>query len=90
MVEYDHFRNDVKWILIIKYMQDEHKMADNGKKEFPINGLEEDVTSKFARKIYCYLHNCRGIKKWTKAHMNRRFRRRSKEKCRQALEKEVL
>ena len=60
-------------------------MADNGKKEFPINGLEEDVTSKFARKIYCYLDNVRGSKKWTKRQMNKRFRRKNKEMCQNEL-----
>lgn len=55
-------------------------MADNGKKEFPINGLEQDCTSKFGRKIYCYIKNIRGIKKYVKNQMNRRFRKKNKVK----------
>jgi len=58
-------------------------MADNGKKEFPINGTEEDVVSKYSRRIYCYLNNCSGIKKWAKNNMNRRFRYRNKKTCKE-------
>lgn len=53
-------------------------MADNGKKEFPINGLEQDVTSKYWRRIYCYIRNSRGITKYVKRVMNKRFRKRNK------------
>ena len=53
-------------------------MANNGKKEFPINGLEQDCTSKFGREYLCYVNNCKSIKKYVKKQMNRRFRRESK------------
>ena len=50
-------------------------MANNGKKEFPINGLEEDATSRFGRTYMCYITNVRGIKKFVKRKMNKRFRK---------------
>ena len=53
-------------------------MASNGKKEFPINGLEVDCTSKFGRKYYCYVKNIKGLKKFVKRQMNKRFRKRNK------------
>ena len=53
-------------------------MADNGKKEFPINGLEQDCTSRWGRKHYCYVNNIKGIKKYVKNQLNRRFRRKNK------------
>lgn len=53
-------------------------MANNGKKEFPINGLEEDVASTYARSAYCYTKNVRGITRFAKNQMNRRFRRFNK------------
>jgi hypothetical protein len=55
-------------------------MADNGKKEFPIDGFEVDVTSKVGRKIYCYIKNVRGVTKYVKRKMNKRFRKRNKPK----------
>lgn len=55
---------------------------DNGKKEFPINGLEEDATSIWGRKYLCYINNCKGIKKYVKKTMNKRFRKRNKLKLR--------
>jgi hypothetical protein len=51
---------------------------NNGKKEFPINGLEEDTTSYFGRKYLCFVTNVRGIKKFVKRRMNRRFRKFNK------------
>jgi hypothetical protein len=53
-------------------------MADNGKKEFPINGLEEDVTSKKTRTIYAYIQNTKKLTKFVKRQMNKRFRKRYK------------
>ena len=53
-------------------------MANNGKKEFPINGLEEDCTSKQARKVYCYIQNTPRIKSFVKKQLNRRFRKYNK------------
>lgn len=50
-------------------------MANNGKKEFPINGLEEDATSTWGRKYLCYIKNIKGIKKFVKRQMNKRFRK---------------
>lgn len=48
---------------------------NNLKKEYPINGYEEDVNSKFGRKYLCFVKNVRGIKKYIKNQMNRRFRK---------------
>lgn len=53
-------------------------MADNGKREYPINGLELDCVSKFGRKYLCYVNNSKGIKKFAKNQINRRFRRKNK------------
>ena len=46
------------------------------KKEYPINGLEEDVI--YGRHRYCYLKNNNKIIKWTKRCMNKRFRQKQK------------
>jgi hypothetical protein len=51
---------------------------NNGKKEFPINGLEQDATSKFGRTYYCFIANVRGIKAFVKKQLNRRFRKFNK------------
>jgi len=48
-------------------------MANNGKKEFPENGNEQDVV--YARSIYCYIRNGRGITKNVKRSLNKRFRK---------------
>ena len=48
---------------------------NNGKKEFPINGLEQDCTSKWGRKYYCFVNNIPKIKRYVKNSMNRRFRK---------------
>lgn len=48
---------------------------NNGRKEFPIDGNEQDLIH--ARKIYCYLHNPKNVK-FLKTKMNRRFRRFNK------------
>ena len=53
-------------------------MANNHKKEFPANGLEQDITSSKARKIYCYIQNSKGLTKWVKRQMNKRFRKSNK------------
>jgi hypothetical protein len=45
---------------------------NNLKKEFPINGYEEDLVQ--ARKIYCYLRNNSKNVKFLKKKMNKRFR----------------
>ena len=52
---------------------------NNGKKEYPINRLEQDCTSFFGRKYLGYVNNFSGIKKFVKKQMNRRFRRKQKE-----------
>lgn len=52
---------------------------NNHKKEYPINGYELDVTSKFGRQYLCFVKNVRGIKKYIKKQMNRRFRRFNKD-----------
>ena len=38
------------------------------RKEYPINGLEQDVI--YGRNIYCYLKNNNKIIKWVKRHGN--------------------
>lgn len=48
---------------------------NNTKKEFPKNGLEEDCTSKFGRQFLCYVNNIKGLKKFVKRQMSKRFRR---------------
>jgi hypothetical protein len=53
-------------------------MADNGKKEFPINGLEVDCISRFGRKYLCYVQNVKGIRKFVKNQMNRRMRKKGR------------
>jgi hypothetical protein len=55
-------------------------MANNNKKEFPINGLEEDCTTPWGRKYLCYVNNISGIKKYVKRLMNKRFRKYNKTK----------
>ena len=55
---------------------DKFETMDNGKKEYAINGLEQDMI--YAKDIYCYTQNCRGLSKWVKRQMNKRFRRRKK------------
>ena len=51
---------------------------NNGKKEFPINGLEQDCTSKWGKKNLCYVSNIRGIRRFVKRQLNRRMRRANK------------
>ena len=53
-------------------------MSDNGKKEFPIDGYEIETTSKKGRKLYAYIQNVRGVRKYVKTKMNKRFRKRNK------------
>lgn len=53
-------------------------MADNGKKEFPIDGDEEDVNSRKTRKIHKYIINGKRVVKSIKKKMNKRFRKRNK------------
>ena len=48
---------------------------NNGKKEYPTIGLEMDCTSKMARQCIGYVQNTRGIKKFVKRSMNKRFRK---------------
>lgn len=47
---------------------------NNGRKEYAKNSLEQDVLSRWGRKHLCYIRNVRGIKKFAKRCMNRRFR----------------
>lgn len=51
---------------------------NNKRKEFPESGLEQDCISKWGRKYYSYVNNIRGIKRYAKNQMNRRFRRFNK------------
>jgi len=51
---------------------------NNDKKEYPINSLESECISKKARKVFCYVSNVRGIKKFAKNQLNRRMRRYNK------------
>lgn len=51
---------------------------NNGRKEYPQTGSEEDVISKWGRKIYCYIRNGRGVTTFVKTQMNRRFRKFNK------------
>ena len=53
------------------------------RKEYPINGLEQDVI--YGQNIYCYLKNHNKIIKWVKRHMNKRFRQKEKEKIKKEL-----
>ena len=52
---------------------------NNGKKEFPINALEQDCT--FARRFFCYTKNIKGITSFVKKQLNRRFRKSNKKLC---------
>lgn len=56
------------------------KSRNNGKKEFPKSGLEQDAISFCGRKYLSYINNVRGIKKFVKKQLNRRFRRNNKNK----------
>lgn len=56
-------------------------MANNGKKEFPNNGLEEDCNSDFGKKYLCYVNNISGIRKFAKRSMNKRMRKFNKDLC---------
>lgn len=58
-------------------------MPDNGRKEFPETALEHDATSKWGRRIYCYLANRKYLIKYAKRSLNRRFRRKGKAICRE-------
>ena len=51
---------------------------NNGKKEFPVNGLEQDATTKWGRKYLCYIRNNPTIKRFVKRAMNKRFRKAGK------------
>ena len=51
-------------------------MPNNNKKEYPINGLEQDVV--YARDIYRYLQNNNKTVKWAKRQLNKRFRKNNK------------
>lgn len=55
------------------------KSKNNGRREYPKNSFEYDVLSRWGRKYLCYIHNARGIKKFIKNNLNRRFRRYAKE-----------
>lgn len=52
---------------------------NNGKKEFPINGLEQDCTTNWGKKHLCYVSNVRGIRSFVKRQLNRRMRRANKD-----------
>jgi len=52
---------------------------NNDKKEYPISGLEQDCISRNSRKVVAYVSNVKGIKKFAKKQLNRRFRRFNKQ-----------
>jgi len=53
-------------------------MANNGKKEFPVNSLEQDCTTWWGRKYLCYVSNTKGLRKYVKRALNKRFRKHNK------------
>jgi hypothetical protein len=55
------------------------KARTDGKKIYCKSGLEEDCTSWFGRRYYCYVRNIPGIKSFAKNQMNRRMRRFSRQ-----------
>ena len=54
------------------------KSKNNGKKEFAKSGLEVDCTSTFGKRYLCYVNNIKGIRKFVKRSMNKRFRKANK------------
>jgi len=54
---------------------------NNGKKEYPINGLEQDCTTSWGKEHLCYVSNVRGIRKFVKKQLNRRMRKYNKGIC---------
>jgi len=58
------------------------------KKVYPINGLEQDCTTKWGRKYLCYVNNISGIRKFVKKCMNRRRRRVLNTEIKKELENE--
>ena len=52
---------------------------NNNKKEYPINGLEQDCTTYWGRKHLCYVNNISHIKKYVKRQINKRFRKHNKQ-----------
>jgi hypothetical protein len=61
------------------------KSKNNGKKEFPIDGYEQD--SVYSRNIYKYLSNSR-IVKFLKTKINKRFRKFNKNLAKDGTETE--
>jgi hypothetical protein len=61
------------------------KSKNNGKKEFPIDGNEEDLC--YARRIYRYLSNPKNVK-FLKTKMNKRFRKFNKNLAKDGTETE--
>ena len=57
---------------------------NNGKKEFPINGLEHKCT--YNRKLYCFIKNSKGIVSFAKKQINKRFRKSNRKICKQHIE----
>ncbi|MGV6945021.1 hypothetical protein [Sphingobacterium kyonggiense] len=51
---------------------------NNGKKEFPFNGLEQDCTSKWGKKHLANVSNIRGIRSFVKRQLNKRMRKANK------------
>lgn len=54
-------------------------MKTDNKKAYAQSGLEEDVISKKARKLYCFLVNNRGIIRFVKRQMSKRMRKYNKQ-----------
>lgn len=52
---------------------------NNGKKEYPINALEQDCINKWGKKHLCYVNNVRGIRSFVKRQLNKRMRRFNKD-----------
>lgn len=48
---------------------------NDGKREYPINGVEEDII--YCRDLYSYAQRS-GLSKWVKRQINKRFRKDGK------------
>jgi hypothetical protein len=55
-----------------------------GRKQKPINGLEQDVL--YGRHYLCYMDNRPGLVRWVKRKMNKRYRQELKEETKKELE----
>ena len=58
------------------------------KKVYPINGLEQDCTTRWGRKYLCYVSNVRGIRRFVKKCMHKRHRKLLENELKKELENE--